>query len=122
MSTRPTAVKQGEYEALAAFRYGLRRFLRFTEEAAQAVGLTPQQHQALLAIQGFDSEEGATVGDLAECRQEHHHSAVEIVDRRARLRLVRREMAAADRRKVFVRLTSRGETTLAVLSSIHRDE
>ena len=59
-------VTQTEYELLAAFRYALRQFLRFSEEAAKGIGMTPQQHQALLAIKGFPGRDRVTIGELAE--------------------------------------------------------
>jgi DNA-binding CsgD family transcriptional regulator len=80
-----------EYELLAAFRYHLRQFLRFSEEAAQTAGLTPRQHQALLAIKGFPKRESVTIGELAEQLQIAHHTAVELVDRLAAQKLVERQ-------------------------------
>ncbi|MBV6394487.1 MAG: hypothetical protein HFACDABA_00052 [Anaerolineales bacterium] len=117
-----TFVKQSEYQALAAFRYSLRQFLRFSEEAARAVGLAPQQHQALLAIKGFPSSEPVTIGALAERLQIRHHSAVELVNRLASERLVEREHSKQDRRHVFVRLTARGLDILEKLSAAHKQE
>ena len=78
------------YELLAELRHALRRFQRFSQEAARAAGLTPQQHQALLAIKGFPGRDYVSIGELAERMQLRHHSAVGLVDRLARRRLVRR--------------------------------
>jgi DNA-binding MarR family transcriptional regulator len=114
-------VAQGEYEALAEFRYALRRFLRFSEQAAEAVGLTPRQHQALLAVRG-SPERRLSVGDLAERLQVRHHSAVGLVDRLATLGLATRVAGTADRRQRFVGLTRRGERVLESLTAAHRDE
>jgi DNA-binding MarR family transcriptional regulator len=111
-----------EYEILANLRYALRRFLRFSEEAALAAGLTPQQHQALLAIKGFSSPGRITVGELAERLQIRHHSAVGLVDRLVADGLAARKPGPADRRQVLLRLTARGETLLGRLSARHRDE
>ncbi|HUI87868.1 MAG TPA: MarR family transcriptional regulator [Anaerolineales bacterium] len=116
------SIKQSDYETLAAFRYALRQFMRFSEEAAQAVGLTPHQHQALLAIRGFPDGQRITVGELAERLQIRHHSAVELVNRLALEDLVVRQVAEEDRRRVYVSLTRRGENILEKLSSVHKQE
>ena len=105
---------------LAAFRYALRRFLHFSEEAAHAAGITPQQHQALLAIKGFPSRDRVTVGELAERLQLRHHSAVGLVDRLVTENLVTRTASSRDRRQVFVQLTRHGEHILGELSAAHR--
>lgn len=115
-------LSQSQYESLAAFRYALRQFLHFSEMAAKRTGVTPQQHQALLAIKGFPGREGIRVGELAERLQLRHHSTVELVDRMMKLRLVLREIGGTDRRQVFVRLTNRGEKVLEELSSAHREQ
>ena len=115
-------VSKEQYEALAAFRYSLRQFMRFSEEAAQRVGLTPQQHQALLAIRGFPGRERVLIGELAERLQLRHHSVVGLVDRLEAQGLVVREPDTTDRRKVYVSLTPRGSEILEQLASTHRDE
>jgi len=111
-----------QHERLAAFRYALRRFLHFSEEAAQAAGLTPQQHQALLAIKGYPGRECVTVGELAERLQIRHHSAVELVDRLALENLVARSTSAEDRRLVLVQLTRGGDEVLERLSAAHTEQ
>jgi DNA-binding MarR family transcriptional regulator len=113
---------KADYEALAEFRHMLRRFLRFSEEQAQAAGLTPQQHQALLAILGNPGKGEATVGDIAERLQIRHHSAVGLVQRLARLSLVEQRRADDDRRRVLVAVTPAGRTLMAGLSKAHRRE
>lgn len=118
----PRPVTDREYEMLASFRHALRRFLSFSEEAARGVGLTPQQHQALLAIKGFEGRGAATVGDLAEALQIKHHSAVGLVDRLVEQGLAARVQAAGDRRQVLVTLTAHGLGLLAELTSAHRHE
>ena len=115
-------LKKADYEALARFRYTMRHFLRFSEQAAKAVGLTPQQHQALLQIEGYPGRKRVTVGELAERLQLRHHSAVGLVDRLQSLGLVTREASTHDRRRVYVMLTQVGATMLARLSAAHRDE
>lgn len=116
------SVSKKEYEVLAAFRYALRQFLRFSEEAAHSVGLTPQQHQALLAIKGFVGRDYVTIRELAERLQIRHHSTVELVDRLEALALVAREAATEDRRQVYVRLTAHGMEMLEQLTTAHRRE
>ena len=116
------SISQAELEALANFRYALRQFLRFSDEAARAVGLTPQQHQALLSIQGFPGRDRITISELAERLQIQHHSAVGLVDRLVGLKLVKREGGQADRRQVYVRVAPTGARLLARLSAAHREE
>lgn len=111
-----------QYETLAAFRYALRQFIRFSEEAAQAAGVTPQQHQALLAIKGFPKRDSVTVGELAERLQLRHHSAVGLIDRLVAEKLVSRATSPEDRRRVLIRLTSRGENVLEKLTAVHRKQ
>ena len=113
---------KAQYERLAAFRYALRQFTHFSESAARAAGITPQQHQALLAIKGFPGRERVTVSELAERLQLRHHSAVGLVDRLVTENLVWREASAEDRRQVFVQVTKPGEAVLAKLSSAHSKE
>jgi DNA-binding MarR family transcriptional regulator len=115
-------VTQAELEALATFRYALRQFLHFSDEAARAAGLTPQQHQALLSVQGFPGRARVTISELAERLQIRHHSAVGLVNRLVALGLLRREASAADRRQVYVRLTPAGAKVLHTLSAAHRAE
>ncbi|MET4423841.1 MarR family winged helix-turn-helix transcriptional regulator [Bradyrhizobium sp. 956_D2_N1_5] len=116
------AMREADYAALAQFRYQLRTFLAFSEAAAQSAGLTPQQHQALLAIKGLAAPDGASVGDIARFLLIRHHTAVELVDRMAKLKLIGREADPQDARRVLVRLTAKGEQKLRSLSRIHLDE
>lgn len=95
---------------LATFRYALRQFLRFSETAARQAGITPQQHQAILAIAGFPDQDQITVSELAERLQIRHHSAVGLVDRLVVQDLVVREPGEADRREVYISLTPQGMT------------
>src|SRR5213594_2451833 len=100
---------QADYRALAEFRYQLRRFLRFSEQAARAAGLEPQQHQLLLALKGLPEGKKATIGALAERLQHAHHSTVELVDRLVERGFIQRSRDEADQRQVLVTLTSQGE-------------
>ena len=115
-------ITKAEYENLAAFRYSLRKFLHFSEEAAQSAGLTPQQHQALLSIKGFPGRDRITVKELAEQMQIRHHSAVGLVDRLVAQDLISREHSQADRREVNLMVTGKGLAILEQLSSIHKEE
>jgi len=115
-------IAKAHYETLAEFRYALRKFLHFSETAAQAAGVTPQQHQAMLAIKGFPGRDQVTVGELAERLQVKHHSAVGLVDRLVAENYVRRVAGQKDRRQVLVALTARGESVLEKLSATHRDQ
>lgn len=126
----PTAVRRSssggmrksDYEALAQFRYQIRTFLAFSEAAAQRAGLHPQQHQALLAIKGYAGEEGASIGDVARFLLIRHHTAVELMNRMAKLKLISRGADPADARRVLVSLTGKGEQKLRALSRIHLKE
>jgi DNA-binding MarR family transcriptional regulator len=111
-----------DYEVLAALRYALRQFLRFSEEAAHTAGLTPQQHQALLAIKGFPKRDFVTVGELAERLQVLHHSAVGLADRLVKQKLLRRARNPDDHRQVYVTLTAGGQNVLHKLSAEHREQ
>jgi len=111
-----------DYEALAQFRYQLRKFLSFSEAAARAAGLTSQQHQALLAIKGFSGTQPVSVGDLAGFLLVRHHTAVELVDRMTKLGLLVRIVDDDDSRRTLVKLTRKGEQKLQMLSKIHFEE
>jgi DNA-binding MarR family transcriptional regulator len=113
---------KAEFEAIAAFRYAIRRFLRFSEQAARREGITPQQHQLLLAIKGFPERSYATVSELADRLQMRQHSMVGLIDRTVAQGLVRREQGVSDRRQVFIHLTDGGEDRLQRLSVQHRHE
>jgi DNA-binding MarR family transcriptional regulator len=119
---RTGRLKKSEYEALAAFRYELRKFIHFSEAAAQNAGITPQQHQALLAIKGFPGREEITIGELAERLQLRHHSVVGLIDRLVIEGLVSRVQSETDRRQVLVHLSNQGEKMLEKLSNIHRTQ
>jgi DNA-binding MarR family transcriptional regulator len=111
-----------DYESLAEFRYALRCFLRFSEDAAESAGLTLQQHQALLFIIGYPGREQVTVGELAERLQIRHHSAVGLLDRLEEQGLVERIHSSEDRRQVIISLTEKGLRLLKSLASTHREE
>jgi DNA-binding MarR family transcriptional regulator len=114
-------LKDGDYATLANFRYELRKFARYSESAAGEAGLTPRQHQALLAIRAGPGG-SLTVGALAERLFLKPHSASELVQRMAEQGLVQRQTGADDRRQVSLRLSERGERVLEDLSQSHRAE
>jgi DNA-binding MarR family transcriptional regulator len=120
MVDRP--VSDAEYQALAQFRRALRAFLHFSEEAARQAGLTPAQHQLLLAIRGNQAAAPPTIGDIAEWMKLRHHSMVELVDRAEAAGLVRRVDDPDDHRRQRVALTPTGAERLAALSALHREE
>ena len=109
-----------DYRALAGIRRGMRQFLEFSAGAALAAGLTPAQHQALLAIKGMPDP--VTVGALAEWLGVKPHSAVGLVNRLAALKLLQRVADPRDHRCMRLKLTRRAEAKLAALSHIHRAE
>jgi DNA-binding MarR family transcriptional regulator len=110
------------YRSLSEFRHQVRRFLRYSEDAARAHGLEPQQHQLLLAIKGLPKGKTPSIGELAERLQIRHHSAVELINRLVKSGRVVREPGTVDRREVLIRLTSEGERILRELSVEHQTE
>jgi DNA-binding MarR family transcriptional regulator len=123
MVRRLTHLADGQYAKLLSFRTGLRRFLRWSEEQAAAVGLTSAQHQLLLAIRGHRDSRGPSVGELADYLCTRHHSAVQLIDRTEQLGLITRSRGdSEDRRVVRLALTRAGQDKLALLSSIHLEE
>lgn len=117
----PRVPRKADLVALSNLRYELRKFLAFSEEAATANGLTPQQHQVLLAIKGSPNDV-LTVGEIAERMLLRHHSAGELVGRLERMGLVSREHDQQDRRRINIRATALAEERLGFLSAAHLDE
>jgi DNA-binding MarR family transcriptional regulator len=116
------ALTDDQYLELLAFRTGLRRFLRWSEEQAAAAGLTGQQHQLLLAIRGHPGSSAPTIGDVADHLLLRHHSVVELVDRAEQAGLVQRLSDWDDRRIVRLVLTTKGRRLLDQLSAAHIEE
>jgi DNA-binding MarR family transcriptional regulator len=110
------------YARLLALRTGLRRFLHWSEQQAANAGLTPAQHQLLLAIRGHPDPRGPTIGDVAEYLLLRHHSAVGLVDRADSAGLVVRERDQDDHRVVRLHLTTDGCRRLEALSALHLQE
>ena len=115
-------LNSSEYEALAEFRYQIRRYLRFMEERAREAGQNPQQYQLVLAIKGLPDGTRPTIGNLAQRLQLNHNSMVELVDRCERKGLVRRSRSGSDRRQVELALTGEGDALLRKLASAGREE
>jgi DNA-binding MarR family transcriptional regulator len=119
MTVRP---KSPDFKAMAELRYQIRRFLRFSENAAREAGIEPQQHQLLLAVRGLPEGLKPTIGVLAERMQLQHHTTVELIDRLVDRGFLSRLRATDDRRQVFVKLTHDGEEFLKKLSLHHLQE
>ena len=112
---------QRDFERLLEFRVALRRFQRWSEDQAQAAGVTHVQHQLLVAIKGHAGDMPPTVGDLAGYLLLRPHSTVELVDRAEAAGLVERAPDSDDGRVVRVRLTTEGERILQQLTAAHLD-
>jgi DNA-binding MarR family transcriptional regulator len=115
-------LSQRQYEQLLAFRTGLRRFLRWSGQQAEAAGLTPVQHQLLLAIRGHPDPRGPTVRNIADYLLVRHHSAVELIDRAEGAGLVMRQSDSSDGRTVRLALTGLGSDRLETLTASHLEE
>ena len=111
-----------DFEALARFRFGIRAYLRFSEETVRERGVTPQQYQLMLAVKGFPGREWASVRELAERLQLRHHSVVELINRAQAQELVQRSPDPDDARVVRVSLTRAGDRLLADLAELHREQ
>jgi DNA-binding MarR family transcriptional regulator len=115
-------LEQRDYERLLAFRTGLRRFLSWSGQQAEAAGITPAQHQLLLAIRGHPDPRGPTIGEVAGYLLVRHHSAVELIDRAVAAGLVVRRVDSEDARTVRVALTPLGLERLTRLAASHLEE
>jgi DNA-binding MarR family transcriptional regulator len=120
--TRDRRLTERDYEELLGFRTALRQFLRWSEEQAKAIGLTPAQHQLLLAIKGHPGEAAPTIGELSDYLVSKHHSVVELIDRAVDGGLVERRRDEVDHRIVHLVLTPLGEERIEELSQLHREE
>ncbi|HQR12704.1 MAG TPA: MarR family winged helix-turn-helix transcriptional regulator [Casimicrobiaceae bacterium] len=113
---------KADFERLAHFRYGLRRFLRASEDLCREHGLTPLQYQAMLQIAGQPGRDWVTIGELAERLQAQPHGAVSLVTRCEAIGLVRRRVGRTDRRQVEVHLTAKGKAAVQALALLHQPE
>ena len=117
-----SSLGENDYQTLAAFRYGMRKFLRFSKDyLASHARLTPEQYEALLALRAFAPREGLLVGELSERLQVKHHTAVSLTDKLAQRRLVSRRRGTTDRRKVYVQLTPSGSALVTRTAAVHYD-
>ena len=120
MNDRP--LSNADYQVLASFRHALRVFARFSENAARSAGVTPAQHQLVLAVKGWPRPEPPSVSDIAERLQLRTHSTVELVRRAEQANLVTTHVDPDDHRRQLLEVTEHGERLLASLSALHRDE
>jgi len=116
------APDDGDYRRLLEFRTGIRHFLHWSEEQALAVGVTPSQHQLMLAIRGHAGADRPTVGDIADALVLRHNSAVGLIDRAVEAGLVARDVDGHDSRIVRLRLTALGNRKIRQLSAAHLEE
>lgn len=122
MSNPSSATEKQRFEALSDFRFRLRCFLRFSEDAARDEGITVLQYQLMLHTQGFPDRQWATIGEIAERLQAQPHGVVALVSRCEEAGLVKRKASAVDRRQVEVHLLAAGRKKLARLAIQHADE
>lgn len=123
MTTPQIDLHPKDYQALADFRYAMRKFLSFSKRVLAAEAqLTPEQYEALLALNAFSGSTGLTIGELGERLQVKQHTAVTLVNKLEGRGFVRRERAVTDRRCVYVSLTPSGSQTLAKVAPLHRAE
>jgi len=111
-----------DYQALAEFRYELRKFIHFSEQTARASGIEPQQQQLLLVVKGMPGEKLPTISNIAERLQLQHHSTVELINRLEEHALVERHRDELDQRRVLIQITPQGEEVLQELSSHNLEE
>ena len=111
-----------DFEILADFRYQMRKFVRFSENVSRKHGITPLQYLLLLHIKGYPGRDWATVGELAERLQAHHHGVVALISRCEKQGLVERRRSSEDGRRIEIHLLKNGERVLQKLARLHRSE
>jgi DNA-binding MarR family transcriptional regulator len=121
-SAAPATITRKQFEQLAAFRYQLRQFLRFSEQVSREHGVTPIQYQLMLQIRGFPERDWATVGELAERLQTRHNAMVSLITRCEAIGVVERARSETDGRTVHVNLTKKGLRILDRLAPLHHAE
>ena len=120
--SREQTLAKADFERLAEFRYQLRRFLRLSEQLTRERGITTLQYQMLLQLKGFPGREWASVGELAERLQAQPHGVVALISRCEAMGMVRRLANRADRRRVEIHLTAKGQRCVTALAARHREE
>lgn len=116
------SLNEEDYRRLLAFRTGVRRFLKWSERQARAAGLTPKQHQLLLAVRGHDDPRGPTIKEASEYLLLRHNSTVELVDRAEAGGFLKREQSTGDKRVVRLKLTPLGEERLRGITKLTLEE
>ncbi|MGI8576636.1 MAG: MarR family winged helix-turn-helix transcriptional regulator [Nocardioidaceae bacterium] len=111
-----------QYRVLLVFRCALRQYLNWSAEQAKSLGLTPQQHQLLLAVRAHPGDKPPSIGELADYLLIRHHSAVELTSRIGHLGMVVREPDEDDQRIVRVQLTAKGREVVEELATAHLAE
>jgi DNA-binding MarR family transcriptional regulator len=122
MASQRKSIGKQHFEALSDFRFRLRSFLRFSEDAAREEGITVLQYQLMLHTQGFAGREWATVSEIAERLQAQPHGVVALVSRCEEAGLVKRKPSSTDRRQVEVHLLPAGRKKLERLAALHKDQ
>jgi len=122
MPNKPDLITKERLEAISEFRYRLRCFLRFSEDASRDAGITALQYQLLLQTQGFPGRTWASVGELADRLQAQQHGVVALVTRCEEAGLVRRKPSETDRRQVEIHLLPKGRKLLQALALAHQDQ
>lgn len=120
--SRKKALTKAQYEAIADFRYQLRKFVRYSEELARDAGITPLQYLLLLQTHGQPGRDWATITELAERLQAKHHGVVSLVDRCEQAGLIRRTPCPDDGRQVRIHVTPKGLRKLEKLALRHREQ
>ncbi len=119
---RKKSLTREDFQRLAEFRFQLRRFLNFSNTAAEEAGLRPQQYQLLQCVSGMPDDLDPTIANVAARMLLKHNSAVELVDRTIEQGLLKRVPDALDRRRILLRVTTEGERVLASLAAFHLEE
>jgi DNA-binding MarR family transcriptional regulator len=118
----PTAAPGSLIGTLADFRFELRRFLQFSENAALQAGLQRQQHQLLLQVAGAPEAIAVTIAYAAGRLGLKHNSVVELVDRSEAEGLLARIVDPVDRRRAILKLTRKGKRIMGLLAGDHARE
>lgn len=122
MNMAKRALTKSEFEALSEFRHQLRSFERFSEDITHEFGVTNLQYLLLLHVKGYKGREWATIGELAQRLQTHHHGVVSLASRCEKLGLLYRKKGTVDRREVEIYLTQEGDKLVKEIAGAHRNE